>query len=200
MPQRIGVFGGTFDPPHRGHLAVATAARDQLGLDRVLLVVANDPWKKSPGRDVTPATDRLALVRALVRGGDGRSLAGLEVSDAEIRRGGPSYTVVTLRELRSAYPDAELYLIIGRDLADDFGSWHEASQIEMLATIVVVDRPGFVSEVPRGWKVLSVPPVDISSTELRAQLRGGGDVSEHLTQPVIDEIRSRELYGVGASA
>ncbi|MEY4401788.1 MAG: nicotinate (nicotinamide) nucleotide adenylyltransferase [Actinomycetota bacterium] len=194
------MFGGTFDPPHRGHLSVATAARDKLGLDRVLLVVANDPWKKSPGRDVTPATDRLALVRALVQGSDGRSLAGLEVSDAEIRRGGPSYTVVTLRELRSAHPDAELYLIIGRDLAEDLGSWHEAAQIEALATIVVVDRPGFVSEVPRGWKVLSVPPVDISSTELRAQLRGGSDVFEHLTQPVIDEIRSRELYGVGASA
>ena len=87
MPQRLGVFGGTFDPPHRGHLAVAAAARSQLGLDRVLLVVANDPWKKSPGREITPAADRLAMVQALIRGDDGQPIAGFEVSDVEIQIG-----------------------------------------------------------------------------------------------------------------
>jgi len=200
VPQRLGVFGGTFDPPHRGHLAVATAARSQLGLDRVLLVVANDPWKKSPRREITPAQDRLAMVQALIRGDDGHPVAGLEVSDAEIRRGGPSYTITTLRELREAHPEAELFLIIGRDLVDDFPSWHQSSQIEALATIVVVDRPGYVTDAKRGWKLLVVPPVDVSSSELRDRLREGSDVSQQMTRSVVDEVRSRGLYGVRTSA
>lgn len=195
MPQRLGVFGGTFDPPHRGHLAVAEAARTTLGLDRVVLVVANDPWKKSPERQVTPAVDRLALVRALAE-----PCSGLEVSDMEIRRGGPSYTVTTLRELAAAHPGVELYLIIGRDLVDDFPSWHESAQIERLATIVVVDRPGYVTDPRRGWRLLQVPLVDVSSTVLRERLRAGDDVSYDVTQAVADEIRRRGLYGVGASA
>lgn len=195
MPQRLGVFGGTFDPPHRGHLAVAEAARTTLGLDRVVLVVANDPWKKSPERQVSPAADRLALVRALADGHD-----GLEVSDREIRRGGPSYTVTTLRELAAANPGVELYLIIGRDLVDDFPSWHESAQIERLATIVVVDRPGYVTDPHRGWRLLQVPPVDVSSTVLREKLKSGVDVSHDVTPAVADEIRRRNLYGVGATA
>lgn len=200
MPQRIGVFGGTFDPPHRGHLEVALAARDRLGLDRVVLVVANDPWKKSPGRDITPAADRLALVQALIRGSDGLPQPGLEVSDAEIRRGGPSYTVTTLRELGASNPGAELFLVIGRDLVDDFPSWHESSHIERLATVVVVDRPGYVTDPRRGWKLLQVPPVDVSSTELRTMLRAGDDVSKFMTDGVVDAVRERGLYGVGATA
>ena len=200
MPQRLGVFGGTFDPPHRGHLSVAETARERLGLDRVLLVVANDPWKKSPERAITPAADRLALVQALSRGADGRPRPGLEASDLEIRRGGPSYTVTTLRELAAEQPDAELFLIIGRDLVDDFPSWHESANIERLATIVVVDRPGYITDAKRGWKMLPVEPVDVSSTELRAQLRDGSDVSAYLTPEVVTEIRARQLYGVGVSA
>lgn len=193
MPQRLGVFGGTFDPPHLGHLGVARAARDNLALDRVLLVVANDPWKKSPERAITPAADRLAMVGALV---DGEP--GLEVSDVEIRRGGPSYTVTTLREMRVANADAELFLIIGRDLVDDFPSWHESVEIARLASIVVVDRPGYVTDAQRGWKLLVVPPVDVSSTELREQLQAyqqdGSAVSPHIPPAVLSVIRERGLY------
>jgi nicotinate-nucleotide adenylyltransferase len=138
------------------------------------------------------------MVHALIRGDDGRPMPGLEVSDAEIRRGGPSYTVTTLRELRQAHPADELYLIIGRDLVDDFASWHQSSEIEGLATIVVVDRPGYVTDAKRGWKLLMVPPVDVSSSELRDRLREGGDVSAYVTPQVVDEIRARKLYGVGA--
>ena len=196
VPQRLGVFGGTFDPPHRGHLAVAEAARDVLGCDRVLLVVANDPWKKSPQREVTPAADRLALVQAMLRDADPARSAALEACDMEIRRGGPSYTVTTLRELRAAHPDAELFLVIGRDLVDQFPSWHESAQIERLATIVVVDRPGFVADLRRGWKTLQVPAVDVSSTELRAALQSGDENSKFLTPSVAEEIRARGLYGV----
>ena len=194
VPQRLGVLGGTFDPPHRGHLAVAEAAVERLGCDRVLLVVANDPWKKSPQRPVTPAADRLALVQALVRDADPARRGALEASDMEIRRGGPSYTVTTLRELRAAHPDAELMLIVGRDLVDQLPSWHESAQIERLATIAVVDRPGFVSEARRGWHTVQMPLVDVSSTELRAALQSGDDTARFLTPGVVAEIRARNLY------
>lgn len=194
VPQRIGVFGGTFDPPHRGHSAVARAARQHLGLDQVVLVVANDPWKKSTERQVTPAADRLALVHALAQGED-----GVVVSDMEIRRGGPSYTVVTLRELAAAHPGDELFLIIGRDLVDDFPSWHESVAIGHLATIVVVDRPGYVTDAQRDWKMLVVPPMEVSSTHLRDQLRAGDDVSQDIPATVLSEIRRRGLYGVAMS-
>ncbi len=197
MPQRLGVFGGTFDPPHRGHLAVAQAAQRTFALDRVLLVVANDPWKKSPDRAITPAADRLAMVQALAS-----NQAGLEVSDREIRRGGPSYTVVTLRELAAAHPDSELFLIIGRDLVDDFSSWHESVEIGRLATIVVVDRPGYVTDPQRDWKMLIIEPVDVSSTELREQLQqtspADSKALSHMTPEVLQVIRSRGLYGTSA--
>ena len=197
MPQRLGVFGGTFDPPHRGHLAVAQAAQRTFALDRVLLVVANDPWKKSPDRAITPAADRLAMVQALAR-----DQAGLEVSDREIRRGGPSYTVVTLRELAAAHPGSELFLIIGRDLVDDFSSWHESVEIGRLATIVVVDRPGYVTDPQRDWKMLIIEPVDVSSTELREQLQqtspADSKALSHMTSEVLQVIRSRGLYGTSA--
>ena len=197
MPQRLGVFGGTFDPPHRGHLAVAQAAQRTFALDRVLLVVANDPWKKSPDRAITPAADRLAMVQALAC-----DQAGLEVSDREIRRGGPSYTVVTLRELAAAHPGSELFLIIGRDLVDDFSSWHESVEIGRLATIVVVDRPGYVTDPQRDWKMLIIEPVDVSSTELREQLQqtlpADSKALSHMTPEVLQVIRSRGLYGTNA--
>ena len=197
MPQRLGVFGGTFDPPHRGHLAVAQAAQRTFALDRVLLVVANDPWKKSPDRAITPAADRLAMVQALAS-----NQAGLEVSDREIRRGGPSYTVVTLRELAAAHPGSELFLIIGRDLVDDFSSWHESVEIGRLATIVVVDRPGYVTDPQRDWKMLIIEPVDVSSTELREQLQqtlpADSKALSHMTPEVLQVIRSRGLYGTNA--
>ena len=197
MPQRLGVFGGTFDPPHRGHLAVAQAAQRTFALDRVLLVVANDPWKKSPDRAITPAADRLAMVQALAS-----NQAGLEVSDREIRRGGPSYTVVTLRELAAAHPGSELFLIIGRDLVDDFSSWHESVEIGRLATIVVVDRPGYVTDPQRDWKMLIIEPVDVSSTELREQLQhtspANSKALSHMTPEVLQVIRSRGLYGASA--
>ena len=195
VPLRIGVFGGTFDPPHRGHLAVAEAARDRLGLDKVLLVVAGDPWQKSPNRVVSPAVDRLAMVTALVHGADGRTLPGLDVSDIEIRRGGPSYTVTTLRELAIIEPGAEFFLIIGRDLVEGFPTWHEASEIERLATIVVADRPGHAASLRPGWRSLEIDAIDVSSSDLRERLQAGRDVLGDVPAAVIAEIGSRGLYG-----
>ena len=189
MPASLGVFGGTFDPPHRGHLAVAQAARSTLGLDAVHFVVANDPWQKSDHRGVTAAIDRLALVQAMVAGEE-----GLVADDCEIRRGGASYTIDTVREFGVRFPGATLHLLIGRDLVEGFSTWHEAPTITRLARIVVLDRPGYSQSLPQGWTSLAVPQVDVSSTELRDALLSGRDVGDDLSAAVMHEIRARGLY------
>ena len=137
MGQRVGIFGGTFDPIHVGHLVAAVNAKDALGLDRVLLVVANVPWQKADLRAVSSAEDRLALVDAAV--GD---VPGLEASRLEIDRGGESYTADTLSELRQSGPNDELFLIVGWDVAGDLATWERHEEIQRLATLVVVNRPG----------------------------------------------------------
>src|SRR3954452_23272754 len=110
---RLGVFGGTFDPVHNGHLVAATGARHALRLDRVLMVPAGDPWQKRD-QDLAPAEDRLAMLRAAVDG-----VEGLEVDLVELERSGPSYTADTIEDLRRAHPDDELFLILGADAAAD---------------------------------------------------------------------------------
>ena len=189
MPASLGVFGGTFDPPHRGHLAVAQAARTTLGLDAVHFVVANDPWQKTDRRGVTSAADRLALVQAMVAGQE-----GLVADDCEIRRGGASYTIDTVREFSERFPGATLHLLIGRDLVEGFSAWHESWKIGRLTRIVVLDRPGYSQSLPQGWMSLAVPQVDVSSTELRDALLSGRDIGDHLPPAVLHEIRARRLY------
>lgn len=113
MSERVGVFGGTFDPIHIGHLVAAVNVRHALALDRVLLVVANEPWQKAGTRAITVAADRLAMVEAAVAG-----VAGREASALEIERGGPSYTADTVAEIEARNPGAELFVIVGTDVAD----------------------------------------------------------------------------------
>lgn len=190
--QRIGVFGGTFDPPHVGHLVTAVNVRHELELDVVLLVVANDPWQKSGERQVTPAADRLAMVDAAV--GD---VEGLEVSDVEVRRGGTSYTADTLAQLAQDHPGAELHLILGSDAAAGLLTWERHEAVREGATIVVVTRPGAESATPPpGWRWVSVetPRLEVSSTDLRARVLDGRPLDYLLTPTVIDTIRDRRLY------
>lgn len=189
MPASLGVFGGTFDPPHRGHLAVARAARSTLGLDAVHFVVANDPWQKADRHGVTAAVDRLALVQAMVADEE-----GLVADDCEIRRGGASYTIDTVREFGERFPGATLHLLIGRDLVEGFATWHEAWKIGRLVRMVVLDRPGYSSPLPQGWTSLAVPQVDVSSTEVRDALLAGRDVGDSVAPAVLREIRVRGLY------
>src|ERR1700686_440448 len=137
MPEPFGVLGGTFDPIHVGHLVAAVNARHALGLDRVILMVANVPWQKVNGRSVTSAEDRLALVEAAV--GD---VPGLEASRLEIDRGGESYTADTLAELAEAHPGAELFLIVGADVAGALSPWDRREATQKPAILVVVNRPG----------------------------------------------------------
>ena len=192
---RIGVLGGTFDPPHFGHLAAALEVRHRLGLSRVLLVVANDPWQKSSRRPVTEARLRLEMVEAAVAG-----LDGLEASALEIDRGGESYTADTLAELRSRHPGAELLLVVGSDAAAGLDTWKRPDEIRELAGLLVVDRAGRPGwRPPAGWpaEVVEVPALDISSCDVRARFADGRPVEALVPPAVADVVRSRGLYGCG---
>ena len=191
MTPRIGVFGGTFDPPHVGHLVAASDARHALGLDRVLLMVANVPWQKVAVRDVSAPEDRVAMVDAAVAGAE-----GLEVSDLEIVRGGRSYTADTLAELAEAEPSAELFCILGADAAALFGTWERYEEVASRATLVVVDRPGSPTPVSGAfrWVRVDVPELEVSSTDLRRRVTAGAPI-DFLTPPgVVTCIRERGLY------
>lgn len=191
---RIGVFGGTFDPIHRGHVEVAAAVHDALGLDRMLVVVANEPWQKQD-RPVTPAEDRFAMVVAALA-----DHPGLEPSRIELDRGGPSYTVDTVRELRDHEPDADIVVVVGGDVVAALDTWHEHEALRDLVTLAVVDRPGApVVDPPPGWRYVHVPvaPIDVSSTDLRARLESGRDVEDAVPGAVIRCMSERGLYATG---
>lgn len=185
------MFGGTFDPPHIGHLVAAIDAHQALGLDVVLMVVANAPWQKLGERPISPADDRLAMVEAAVA-----DRTELEVSAIEIERGGLSYTADTLADLLALDPDSELFLILGNDAAAGFATWERHEEVAELASLVVVDRPGTPTPIDDGfvWTRIDIPELEISSTELRRRVAAGRSV-EYLTPPaVVAYIRERGLY------
>jgi nicotinate-nucleotide adenylyltransferase len=189
---RIGVFGGTFDPPHVGHLVTAVNVRHALALDVVLLVVANDPWQKSGRREVSPAADRLALVEAAV--GD---VEGLEASAIELHRGGTSYTADTLAQLADEHPGASLYLVLGSDAAAGLPTWERADEVRAMAKVVVVTRPGAEEGAPPpgwDWRGVETPRLEVSSTDLRARVADGRPLDYLLTPAVIACIEARGLY------
>jgi nicotinate-nucleotide adenylyltransferase len=191
---RIGILGGTFDPIHTAHIEVAERVRDSLHLDRVLLVVANDPWQKVD-HDITPAEDRYAMVEAASAGHP-----GIDPSRLEIDRGGPSYTVDTARQILRCRPDAELVLIVGADVVDGLPTWKDERALRDLVTLAVVARPGAEAvAAPPGWRSVAVPssPLDISSTDLRGRLRRGEEVGGLIPDDVIRCIRQRGLYATG---
>jgi nicotinate-nucleotide adenylyltransferase len=189
--RRIGVFGGTFDPPHIGHLVAAVDAQRELHLDVVLLVVANVPWQKVDTRQISPAEDRIALVRAAVE-----DTPYLEVSDIEIRRGGDSYTADTLADLHREEPAAELFVILGNDAAAGFTTWERFEEVAERATLVVVDRPGTPTPVdPRfDWVRVDIPELEISSTELRERVATGRSIKYLTPTGVASAIAERSLY------
>ena len=189
---QIGVFGGTFDPPHIGHLVTAVEVRARLGLDRMLLVVANRPWQKVGTRPITPAADRLAMVEAAVSG-----IPGVEASSMEIDRGGDSYTADTLRQLGAEHPGAGLHLVLGADAAAGLGTWERIDEVRRSASLVVVARAGAdPAAVPDGWRgtVVEVPRLDVSSTDLRGRVGEGRPIDFLVPDGVASFIRQRRLY------
>jgi len=193
-PRRIGVLGGSFDPPHAGHLAAAEAAVAQLSLDQVRVV----PAARAPLRDAGPrasAADRLALLRLAF--GD-RPWA--EVDDRETRRGGVSYSVDTARELAAEHPGAELYWILGADQLARLHLWREAAELCRLARFAVLARDGRPGEVDPSLGALArverlrAPEVRASSTEIRRALAAGRDAGKALPPSVAAAIQARSLY------
>ena len=188
----IGVFGGTFDPPHVGHLATAVEVRSVLDLDRVLLVVANRPWQKVGTRPITAAGDRLAMVEAAVAG-----VGGLEASALEIERGGDSFTADTLRTLSERHPGEELHLVLGADAAAALHTWERVEEVRAMASLVVVERSGAEpAAIPPGWtgSVVPVTRLDVSSTDLRRRVTDGRPVDYLVPSAVVSCIRERHLY------
>jgi nicotinate-nucleotide adenylyltransferase len=190
----IGVFGGTFDPPHIGHLALAEWARERLGLERVLFVPTGRPPHKRRA-DLSPARDRLAMTRIAVRGNP-----AFRVSTLELESDGPSYTVDTVRKLAARVAGRRLVLLIGADSLDDFATWHEPETILELATLAVAARPGAGrtgrSGVGRRAKVLWLgnPGIDVSSSLVRARARAGHSVRYLVPDGVAAYIARRGLY------
>ncbi len=168
--------------------------RHALALDRVLLVVANAPWQKS-GRAITPAADRLAMVRAAVAGTE-----GVEASSIEIDRGGESYTADTLEALTAEEPGRELFLVVGADVAADLHTWRRPDVVARLATLVVVNR-GAAADVAVGppWRAqhVRIPALDISSSDLRARAADGRPLDHLVPAGAIGCIRERGLYASG---
>jgi len=191
---RIGLFGGTFDPIHTGHVEVAETVRAVLGLDRMLVVVANDPWQKHDRR-VSPAEDRFALVAAALA-----DRPRLEASRIELDRGGPTYTVDTVRSVLAEQPGAEVILVVGADVVASIDTWHDHDTLRDLVTLAVVDRPGVAMvDSPPGWRSVRVAcaPVDVSSSALRSALESGEPVDGLVPDAVVRCIIERDLYAKG---
>ena len=186
--KRVGLLGGSFDPPHLGHLIIAECARVDLQLDEVRLLVAGDPWMK---RTVAPAAVRVALTEHAVAGSD-----GLMCDDREVTRDGPTYTVDTLEDLTAASPNTEWFFIVGDDAAADLERWHRHDDLLRLATFVVVRRNGELASGPvAAMQALDVPLIGISSSDVRQRYADGRATRHLVPLAVDDEICRRGLYG-----
>jgi nicotinate-nucleotide adenylyltransferase len=188
--ERLGILGGTFDPVHVAHLAAAAAARTQLALTRVLVVVAGDPWQKR-GRVCAPAEARFEMVAAALDG-----VEGFEASRLEIDRTGPTYTIDTVETLRRERP-RELFLIVGGDVAASVDTWHRADDLRAAVTLAIVDRGDVAASTPpNGWRCIPVhmPRLDLSSTDLRRRIGAGESVDFLVPPPAARVLRARGLY------
>lgn len=198
--KRIGLFGGTFDPPHVAHLALAEWARDRLRLDRVVFIPAGRPPHKRRA-SLSTAARRVEMTRLAVRGN-----AAFEVSTLELEADGPSFTVETLRRMRARDPGARLYLLLGADSLDDFRTWHEPKAILALATVAVAGRPGAGRTGARAWARhrrvvwLGNPKLEVSSSLVRIRARRGRSVRYLVPDPVARYIERHRLYQPGRGA
>jgi nicotinate-nucleotide adenylyltransferase len=199
---KIGVFGGTFDPVHRAHIAVAEAARDALKLDKVLLVPAGKPMAR-PVLPLAPAKDRVAMLRLAIEG-----KPGLEVSTIEIDRPGPTYTVDSITQLRNSAIGTDIYFILGNDSLAQLTAWKDPAQLISMCRLVAVPRPGCeppdlttmgekIPGISKNVIFLKEPNFDVSATEIRERISAGKPITELVTAPVADYIKKHKLYQTG---
>ena len=191
--QRVGMFGGAFDPPHRAHGALARAAVQQLGLARLVVLPTGDAWHKE--RKLSPAADRLAMARLAFA-----ALPATQVDDRELRRTGPTYSIDTLRELQAEHPRAQLHLLMGEDQAAGFTRWHAWQEIARLAVLCVATRGSgaglaALRALP-GLRVreLELPQMPESATEIRTLLTRGQDIADLVEPVVASYIETHHLY------
>ena len=188
---KLGIYGGSFDPVHLGHLLVAQAAIEELGLDRLFFIpAAQSPFK--PENQPAPAAVRLQLLRLALAG-----KTNCEVDEQEIRRGGTSYTIETLRDYAKRFAGAQLFYLIGADNAAKLNDWREAGELAKLAQFVAVPRPGGAApSFPATFRghTLKGFPLGVSSSQIRARVKAGLPI-ENLVPPFVAEaIRNRRLY------
>jgi nicotinate-nucleotide adenylyltransferase len=196
---RLGILGGTFDPVHRGHLLLAAAARDELGLGRVLFVPAGQPWRKAD-RHITSGEHRLGMLRLAMKGEE-----TFEIATMELEREGPSYAADTLEVLRMDHPEDELFFVLGEDALVDLPSWARPERILELATLVVARRAGveLAAVEKAGQRLpglldravwLKMPLVDVTATAVRERVRRVLPVDDLLPEAVETYIRERQVY------
>jgi nicotinate-nucleotide adenylyltransferase len=198
-PQRIGILGGTFDPPHVGHLWLATLAADAMQLDRVIFMPAAQPPHKQ-GRSISPIVDRLLMTRLAIGGND-----RFELSTLEVGRTGPSYTVDSVEELRRTYDDAALFLVMSVDSLAQIDGWHEPDRLLSLIEWLVGPRPGTPAPDPEQLRqrfgaaadrihLLDGPSLDVSATVVRERVAAGRTIRYLVPQAVEELIVERGLY------
>jgi nicotinate-nucleotide adenylyltransferase len=196
--RRIGLFGGTFDPPHRAHLALARSALDELQLDQVRWIPAGEPWQKS--RAITPAAHREAMV-ALAIAGEPRFV----LDRCELERAGPSYTLDTVRALQAAHPGARLFLLIGQDQYAGLHTWHGWRQLLQAVVLAVANRPGaplvaHPDVLHAAQHVVPLAMLDVAATDIRARAARGEPI-EHLVPPEVARYIARHrLYQASEDA
>ena len=191
---KLALFGGSFDPPHLGHLAFARFALEALAPDRLLWLPAGRQWQK-PDQIMAAGLHRVGMLRQLIAGEP-----RFAIDERELHRRGPSFTVDTLREFKAQDPDAELMFLIGQDQYARLPTWYRAEAVAQMATLVVVPRAGEPVVTPPGLpphrlQVLDMPDIPISSTAVREALARGDDISPLVGADVASYIASHRLYG-----
>lgn len=196
---RIGIFGGTFDPPHLGHLILAAEAIDQVHLDRMLWVLTPDPPHKQ-SQMISPADERMAMTKAMVA-----CSPGFEFSDIEFRRPGPHYALDTVNAIRAEYPGAELFYVIGGDSLRDIPTWHQPTEFILACDhILVMQRPGSMPDMTVLYEnypdlktrleFMDVPLIEISAVNIRQRVKQKRAFWQFVIPPVADYIRDHHLY------
>jgi nicotinate-nucleotide adenylyltransferase len=182
--RKIGIYGGTFDPIHHGHLILAREARERLGLEKIIFVpAAISPLKDLPTAD---AQDRVRMLRAAIK-----NETGFAMDEAELRRPGPSYTIDTIEEFRKREPDADIFYLVGQDNVPSLSNWHRFEELQKLVKFVVLDRTGEETNHPY---LIVQRKIDISATEIRKRVASNGSIRYLVPEAVEEIIRREGLY------
>lgn len=186
--KKVGLLGGTFNPPHIGHLIIADQVKDQLDLDSILFLPTATPPHAS-GKATIDAKHRAKMVELAIKG-----QPHFDIEWAEIKRGGKSYTFETIKELKEKHPDVDYYFIVGGDMVEDLPTWYKIDELMTLVQFVAVNRPTYSKETSYPVIWVDVPDIAISSTEIRSKIADGCSVNYLLPEEVIEYINNEGLY------